>query len=1041
MAAVPAVGDDTRLLPAHRSLVERMARARPVQIAAILLALVAASIWATRSAQIAFTLRVDGSQATLSADGQSIGAPWPGGAVHAQPQSSPEHARLFAVDGTDSAGTLSEDSSTLGSEMSTAYYRFVCWVRDCGGYSRWQELSLRDDASGVQLLESGTPDALSAVALPRRFTLSGTLQRPDVSSTITFAGASGAQITINVDGRSLVLNSQSIYYPHDWRPYLAEVGWTLTRACLWALALLALIVVFSALLAASAAHAPIARFRGLAARLAGIPPRAVSLIGVGILLTVLLTISSVTYQRLPRVFDGISYYFQASILRSGHLTIATPPAVGYFPGPFMVNSNGHWFSHFPPGAPLAIALGMLVNLPWAVEPLLGVASALMIGDLARRWYGTSTMVLSLALLGLSPFYLFLASSYLSHTVALCALLLLLEGVDRLCASGDWRWAAVAGAGLGYAVLSREIASVLFALPLVLFYGVRAAPHLPRWLSSGRPAWLRAAAIGGGLTTPLAVCGAFYLFYNWRLTGNPTLTPRVVFDARDTWGFGTGKGWYNMHSVAAGLFVVENQLTSLLTHLFGWPYYLTLSFFFLPLLTLHLRPYDLLLYGIAGTFLLGYVGYFYHGIAFGPRYLFESLPAYILLTARGVHTAAALAARFLERSVGPPLARIGGTGGALAALALLCACNLAFYLPRQTSLYYDYLEHRAAGGLGYDRIHPSWMHHAIVLNDDFGFYGDVLFPLNDPLLQGDVLYGFVNGDRNLNGLLAAYPGRSLYWISAPNQQLQFRPLHIGPSGRPLSLPPTGAQPYSALALGPAGDLYLASPSDGTIRQVSATGALTATLASGVPPGMGFGVQVAHEALYWLNPADGAMWMAGTASAAVRRLLFHCQCGPRSVFTVDAAGRTAVADPDTGVIRRFGADGRPLDRIPQIGQVSPAAVASTADGTLFVYDQTTHSVLRYDSGARRYRALAFGQQPDGSLVHLVSAGNWLVLSDPSNARLIAYDALTGAQRDMALTADGLLLPSQPWGLAWDGRTLAVAGGQPGSAVRMTSGTPPF
>jgi hypothetical protein len=33
----------------------------------------------------------------------------------------------------------------------------------------------------------------------------------------------------------------------------------------------------------------------------------------------------------------------------------------------------------------------------------------------------------------------------------------------------------------------------------------------------------------------------------------------------------------------------------------------------------------------------------------------------------------------------------------------------------------------------------------------GFYGDVLFPLNDPGLQGDVLYAFMGGGLDLKGL--------------------------------------------------------------------------------------------------------------------------------------------------------------------------------------------------------------------------------------------------------------------------------------------------
>ena len=75
----------------------------------------------------------------------------------------------------------------------------------------------------------------------------------------------------------------------------------------------------------------------------------------------------------------------------------------------------------------------------------------------------------------------------------------------------------------------------------------------------------------------------------------------------------------------------------------------------------------------------------------------------------------------------------------------------------------------------------------------GFYGDVLFPLNDPGLQGDVLYAFMGGGLDLKGLQKLYPHRTLCWISTANTQIDFRTVDAGrPVAQQIALPLPAAQ---------------------------------------------------------------------------------------------------------------------------------------------------------------------------------------------------------------------------------------------------------
>ena len=73
-----------------------------------------------------------------------------------------------------------------------------------------------------------------------------------------------------------------------------------------------------------------------------------------------------------------------------------------------------------------------------------------------------------------------------------------------------------------------------------------------------------------------------------------------------------------------------------------------------------------------------VGYFYDGVLYGPRYVYEAFPPLLLLTGRGLHVLGEVAGDALERLRQPRLA------GDVAAHALFIAFvipDLLFYFPR------------------------------------------------------------------------------------------------------------------------------------------------------------------------------------------------------------------------------------------------------------------------------------------------------------------------------------------------------------------------
>jgi hypothetical protein len=90
-----------------------------------------------------------------------------------------------------------------------------------------------------------------------------------------------------------------------------------------------------------------------------------------------------------------------------------------------------------------------------------------------------------------------------------------------------------------------------------------------------------------------------------------------------------------------------------------------------------------------------------------------------------------------------------------------ACNLLYFLPRQVALHEDYTGLPLGYRIDVAEVYHPPVHHAIVVTGDFFIYQFVLFPLNDPFLQGDVIYAVASSPADYTELQQAYPGRTLY----------------------------------------------------------------------------------------------------------------------------------------------------------------------------------------------------------------------------------------------------------------------------------------
>jgi hypothetical protein len=741
----------------------------------------------------------------------------------------------YQIDGSDSTNNFTLDLAYIHSIASSLYYRFQSWMRDLNGTSRWRNLQIW---SGDHLLQTVPwPTDNSSLPLPATSSLRITLelQRPETPRSLILLGSDGStlQITLDRNDRSISVTrwntssgstpeqTTSTFFPRMAAPFAAEVLDTLLRSLLWAtLALLAVLAAEGLLAGATAAlqqrwscQAPplLATLRQARQAVKGLRSLSRRVIQSGARLTRPLTtalhplallallgsllytlwIARVEYHGEPHIYDAAAYLFAAKTYALGQLSVPLPPVPDLFPGPFMVQFHGRWFAQYPPGTALTLVPGLWLGMPYAVEPLLGTAALLGIGLIAARLYNRQVATLAVILGSLSPFYSYLAASYLSHTVTLFYLVWGGWALLRFAQGRSSLNLLLAGLLFGMAYLTREEVAalyiVLLTLGTLLLYRQRLRQEWRRWL-----------LVAPGFLLILLVALLLDLGFNAQLTGHPLTTPRSLFFAADHWGFGPGVGFYGEHTLAAGLVNLDEQLTILAIDLFGWPFYLTLAVPLLPFVTGKACGRDWLLLLGTACIAAAFVGYFYHGIYLGPRYLYETLPFLLMLTARGLLTLATSGATVRQWiahwlahgrqegdatisavQAGPQSAgggRLLGSPATALLLALLLACNLLYYTPRQMALYHNYSALPAGTQLNLQMIYNAPLQNALVVTSDLQIYQLVLFPLNDPFLKGRIIYAETSDPSQYNRLRAAFPGRTLYELAIdPDGTVHYLPL--------------------------------------------------------------------------------------------------------------------------------------------------------------------------------------------------------------------------------------------------------------------------
>ncbi|MFN2165148.1 MAG: glycosyltransferase family 39 protein [Anaerolineae bacterium] len=389
-----------------------------------------------------------------------------------------------------------------------------------------------------------------------------------------------------------------------------------------------------------------------------------------------------------------------------------------------------------------LGLGVLGGVPWLVNPLLSALCLYLVYRLGSSLYDERTGLLA-AVLGLfSPLFLVLSGSYLSHMATLLWLLLFSLWFVWT-AQGRSRWFALgAGLALGLAFLTRSLTAVAFATPFALYSLVQVLRRRqPHW-----PHYLLVALGGGGLALLLPL-------YQWAVTGDPWLNPYLLWWPYDKLGFGSGIGAMpGGHSPYYAWINLKQDLSRTATDVLGWP-----ALSWVPLLLgLALRPRRAKDWALLAPFACLVVAYLFYWIGsparlWGPRYYFEGFAGLWLLSALGL-------VKVWDRGRQRTWIRVV----LVAAVALFLGSNLAISVPDRLSQAHGFY------GISRDQLQPieeADLHNALVIvyAERWLEYGAMLAEMS-PMLDGDVVYARGDGPEADAAVIAAFPGRAVYYLS-------------------------------------------------------------------------------------------------------------------------------------------------------------------------------------------------------------------------------------------------------------------------------------
>lgn len=457
------------------------------------------------------------------------------------------------------------------------------------------------------------------------------------------------------------------------------------------------------------------------------------------------------FEHIPHVQDEIAQLFQAKIFARGSLTAALPPLPEFFRYYYdNMLFTDRWYSQYPPVHPFLLMFGVLLGMPWIVNPILAACSVFPLYGFARACVEEREARLAVVFFCISPFVLFMSASYMNHVSALFFLLLFLFCTEKALWRGSAWHGFFAGIAVGAMLNIRPGEAVVVGLPFCMAYAARTVIRK-------RYDLLIACAVGGCIMVALFLC------YNFATNGDP-----LVFGYNLRWPTGHYFGFsaepvmildWPPHSLKLAVFHTHSNSMALNQYLFGWPVpsLLPLIVFWTPFVFFKRPKLYLLLCGALAAPVF-YFFYFFQDLCLGPRFYYMCLPFLFVLTAKAVF-------EIIEKIAA--IRRCDSARVYNSALALFIVFFLytgCIRMPRLHSFYSD--SFWEIDNALMRKVREMGIDNALIFQKSYKYMDNDLgcgFLHNGPGLDGPVIFARDLGERNRE-LAAFFPDRKLYMSS-------------------------------------------------------------------------------------------------------------------------------------------------------------------------------------------------------------------------------------------------------------------------------------
>lgn len=460
-------------------------------------------------------------------------------------------------------------------------------------------------------------------------------------------------------------------------------------------------------------------------------------------------------ERIPHLEDEMAYVWQAQALARGQLTLPTPPEPKSFLVPFVVDYQGQRFGKYPPGWPVVLAIGELLNLRSWINPLLAGLGIWLIYQIGKKVMGETVGLLAAGLTITSPLFLMNAGMLLSHPLGLALTagfsLAWLESFSTPGRPRPWIPTLIGAICLGWLAFTRPWTAIAVAFPFML-HGLYLLRYGDR---SVRQRLLIFCLVA------LAI-SALVPAWQYAVTGDFTLNPYTLWWPYDKVGFGPGVGRAEGgHNLVRAWINTWANLKAGYDDFLGWRAFM-FPFILAGLVAVRRNGRAMLVVSIFPSLVIFYMAYWVSIWVTGPRYFYEGLPGLMLLIAAGAAWLAGWPTHPNQTwAMGTTKKRIR-TFAIAASLLTLVATNLIHYTPGRLG------ELKGLYGATRDQLAPFESEEAlrltpalIIVHPDKWIKYGTLLELSNPFLDSPFIFVISRGIEADQRVASHFPDRAIY----------------------------------------------------------------------------------------------------------------------------------------------------------------------------------------------------------------------------------------------------------------------------------------